>query len=76
MDNLCREQELVMERLERQGVQGDKGPKLNPVPFLRLHLGGHLTQKKAVPAGRLGDVQRARLRDGCSGDGYCINRRN
>ncbi|PTN36074.1 ABC transporter substrate-binding protein [Desulfonatronum sp. SC1] len=31
MDNLCREQERIMERLERQGVQGDKGPKLNPV---------------------------------------------
>ncbi|WP_062014329.1 ABC transporter substrate-binding protein [Aureimonas sp. AU4] len=29
MDSLCQEQERVMQRLERAGVQGDKGPKLN-----------------------------------------------
>jgi len=30
MDNLAREQDRVMQRLQRSGVQGDKGPKLNP----------------------------------------------
>ncbi len=30
MDNLAREQDRVMERLERSGIQGDRGPKLNP----------------------------------------------
>jgi glycerol transport system substrate-binding protein len=30
MDALCKAQEDVMERLERAGVQGDIGPKLNP----------------------------------------------
>ncbi len=29
MDSLCAEQEKVMQRLERAGVQGDIGPKLN-----------------------------------------------
>jgi glycerol transport system substrate-binding protein len=29
MDALCEQQERVMERLERSGVQGDLGPKLN-----------------------------------------------
>ncbi len=29
MDSLCAEQEKVMARLERAGVQGEKGPKLN-----------------------------------------------
>ncbi|MEN3794673.1 ABC transporter substrate-binding protein [Fulvimarina sp. MAC3] len=29
MDSLCAEQEKVMERLERAGIQGDIGPKLN-----------------------------------------------
>ncbi len=29
LDSLCAEQEKVMERLERAGVQGDIGPKLN-----------------------------------------------
>ncbi len=29
MDNLAREQDKVMARIERSGVQGDKGPKLN-----------------------------------------------
>ena len=28
MDSLCAEQEKVLERLERAGVQGDIGPKL------------------------------------------------
>jgi glycerol transport system substrate-binding protein len=28
MDSLCAEQEEVLERLERAGVQGDIGPKL------------------------------------------------
>ncbi len=31
MDNLAREQDRVMERIERSGVQGECGPKLNPV---------------------------------------------
>lgn len=30
MDNLAREQDKVMMRIERSGVQGDLGPKLNP----------------------------------------------
>jgi glycerol transport system substrate-binding protein len=30
MDNLAREMDKVMERIERSGVQGDKGPKMNP----------------------------------------------
>jgi glycerol transport system substrate-binding protein len=30
MDSLCAEQEKVMSRLERAGVQGEFGPKLNP----------------------------------------------
>ncbi len=30
MDNLAREQDRVMQRLQRSGVQGDRGPKLNP----------------------------------------------
>jgi len=29
MDSLCAEQEKVMERLERAGIQGEKGPKMN-----------------------------------------------
>jgi glycerol transport system substrate-binding protein len=29
MDSLCAEQEKVMERIERAGIQGDIGPKLN-----------------------------------------------
>ncbi|MEZ5868582.1 MAG: ABC transporter substrate-binding protein [Defluviimonas denitrificans] len=29
LDSLCADQEKVLERLERAGVQGDKGPKLN-----------------------------------------------
>ena len=28
MDSLCAEQEKVMERLERAGIQGDIGPKM------------------------------------------------
>jgi glycerol transport system substrate-binding protein len=30
MDNLCKAQEAVLQRLERAGVQGEIGPKLNP----------------------------------------------
>lgn len=30
MDNLAREQDKILARLERSGVQGDRGPKLNP----------------------------------------------
>ena len=30
MDNLAREQDRVMERIARSGVQGECGPKLNP----------------------------------------------
>ena len=29
LDSLCAEQERVLERLERAGVQGDLGPKMN-----------------------------------------------
>ena len=29
LDALCEEQEKVLERLERAGVQGDIGPKMN-----------------------------------------------
>lgn len=31
MDNLAAEQDKIMERIERSGTQGDKGPKMNPV---------------------------------------------
>ena len=31
LDALCAEQERVMERIERAGVQGDIGPKMNEV---------------------------------------------
>ncbi len=31
LDSLCAEQEKVMERIERSGVQGDLGPKMNEV---------------------------------------------
>jgi len=31
MDNLAAEQDKILERIERSGIQGDKGPKLNPV---------------------------------------------
>jgi len=31
MDNLAAEQDRVLERLQRSGVQGEHGPKLNPV---------------------------------------------
>ena len=30
MDNLAREQDRVLQRIERAGVQGECGPKLNP----------------------------------------------
>jgi glycerol transport system substrate-binding protein len=30
MDNLAKEQDKILGRIERAGVQGDKGPKLNP----------------------------------------------
>ncbi len=30
MDNLAQEMDKVLERIERSGVQGDKGPKMNP----------------------------------------------
>ena len=30
MDNLAAEQDKILERIERSGIQGDKGPKLNP----------------------------------------------
>ena len=29
MDGLARDQDAIMERLEKSGVQGDRGPKLN-----------------------------------------------
>ncbi|SMC26041.1 carbohydrate ABC transporter substrate-binding protein, CUT1 family (TC 3.A.1.1.-) [Desulfacinum hydrothermale DSM 13146] len=31
MDNLAKEQDRVLQRLERSGVQGEHGPKLNPI---------------------------------------------
>jgi len=31
MDKLAAEQDKILERIERSGIQGDKGPKLNPV---------------------------------------------
>ena len=31
MDGLCKDQEDFMSRLEQSGVQGDRGPKMNPV---------------------------------------------
>ncbi|MCK5835842.1 MAG: hypothetical protein KAH09_01130 [Desulfobacula sp.] len=30
MNNLAAEQDKILGRLERAGIQGDKGPKLNP----------------------------------------------
>ena len=30
MNNLAAEQDKILERIERSGIQGDKGPKLNP----------------------------------------------
>jgi glycerol transport system substrate-binding protein len=39
MDNLAREQDAVMERIERSGVQGDRGPKLNPCVDEKIYLG-------------------------------------
>ncbi|MBU0971528.1 MAG: ABC transporter substrate-binding protein [Proteobacteria bacterium] len=30
MDNLAAEQDKILERIERSGTQGDKGPKMNP----------------------------------------------
>ncbi|MCG8616050.1 MAG: carbohydrate ABC transporter substrate-binding protein, partial [Desulfobacterales bacterium] len=29
MDNLAKEQDKILARIERAGIQGDKGPKLN-----------------------------------------------
>ena len=31
MDSLCDQQDAVLARIERSGVQGDVGPKLNPI---------------------------------------------
>jgi glycerol transport system substrate-binding protein len=44
MDNLAREQDAVMERIERSGLQGDRGPKLNPCVDEKTYLGrpGHV----------------------------------
>ena len=44
MDNLAKEQDAVMERIERSGVQGDKGPKLNKCVDEKVYLGrpGHV----------------------------------
>ncbi len=39
MNNLASEQDAVMERLERSGVQGDRGPKLNPCIDEKKYLG-------------------------------------
>jgi glycerol transport system substrate-binding protein len=47
MDNLCAEQEKVMERIERSGVQGDIGPKMAEVHDLAYW------NKVAVDSGNL-----------------------
>ena len=39
MDNLAKEQDAVMERIERSGIQGDRGPKLNPCVDEKTMLG-------------------------------------
>ena len=39
MDNLAREQDKVLARLERSGVQGDCGPKLNDEADAAIWLG-------------------------------------
>ena len=39
MDNLAKELDAVMERIERSGVQGDKGPKLNKCVDEKIYLG-------------------------------------
>jgi len=39
MDNLAAEQDKVMERIERSGVQGNKGPKLNKCVDEKTYLG-------------------------------------
>lgn len=31
MDNLAKEQDKILQKIKRAGIQGDKGPKLNPV---------------------------------------------
>ncbi|MCJ7663311.1 MAG: ABC transporter substrate-binding protein [Desulfobacterales bacterium] len=49
MNNLAREQDAVMERIERSGLQGDRGPKLNPCVDEATWLnkpGGHAPQPK------------------------------
>ena len=49
MDNLAREQDAVMERIERSGLQGARGPKLNPCVDEKVWLnkpGGHAPQPK------------------------------
>ncbi|MCJ7532524.1 MAG: ABC transporter substrate-binding protein [Anaerolineales bacterium] len=49
MDNLAREQDAVMERIERSGLQGDRSPKLNPCVDEKIWLnkpGGHAPQPK------------------------------
>ncbi|MGB8813230.1 MAG: ABC transporter substrate-binding protein [Paracoccaceae bacterium] len=38
LDSLCAEQEKVLERLERAGVQGDLGPVMNPVEDAQVWL--------------------------------------
>jgi glycerol transport system substrate-binding protein len=47
MDNLARELDAVMERIQRSGVQGDRGPKLNPCVDEKVWLGrpGHVAPK-------------------------------
>lgn len=39
MDNLAKEMDAVMERIERSGVQGNKGPKLNKCVDEKTYLG-------------------------------------
>ena len=41
MDALCAAQEKVLERLERAGVQGDLGPKLNEEKDAQVWLDRH-----------------------------------
>jgi glycerol transport system substrate-binding protein len=49
MDNLAREMDEVMARIERSGIQGDRGPKMNPCVDEKIWLskpGGHAPQPK------------------------------
>ncbi len=49
MDALCAEQEKVLERLERAGVQGDIGPKLNEVQSAEFWFDQPGAPKRKIP---------------------------